>query len=171
MNSRRLPQLPAVGFALLVVLSPAAAHSQMMAGCRLVQGTLQCVPGLTADPQQQIQILDQQISNAEQQEGSIEQTIQGLEAIELRGKADEGALLTASLRGTLLKTVAPANYHWYQRSPGADRWVLIESASGPTFIPGAGNIGQSLMVVLTVSEADGVKRISSPPVGPVRPAK
>jgi hypothetical protein len=160
-----------VGFALLMVLSPAAAHSQMMAGCRLVQGSLQCVPGLTADPQQQIEILDQQISNTEQQEGAIEQTIQGLEAIELRGAADEGALLTASLRGALSNAVAPANYHWYQGSPGAGRWVLIESASGPTFIPGAGNVGQLLMVVLTVSEPDGVKRISSSPVGPIQPAK
>lgn len=171
MNDLQTPRFPAVGFALLMLLSPAAAHAQMMPGCRLVQGSLQCVPGLTADPQKQIQILDQEITSAEQQEGSIEQTIQGLEGIQLRGEAYEGAVLTAFLQGAMLNELAPLNYHWYQRSPGADSWVLIESASGSTFMPGNGNVGQSLMVVVTVREGDGVKRISSMPVGPIQQAK
>ncbi|SBO41798.1 conserved protein of unknown function [Cyanobium sp. NIES-981] len=79
--------------------------------------------------------------------------------------------MTAFLQGAMVSELAPLNYHWYQRAAGADSWVLIEAASGPTYKPGAGNIGQSLMVVVTVSEPDGVKRISSTPVGPIQPAK
>jgi hypothetical protein len=37
-------------------------------------------------------------------------------------------------------------------------------------VPGPQDVGQNLMVVLVVSEADGVKRVSSKPMGPVRRA-
>ncbi|MEO1002639.1 MAG: hypothetical protein AAFX65_05945 [Cyanobacteria bacterium J06638_7] len=171
MGLRHGSRVPAGGFALLIALSPAVAHAQMLTGCRLVQGSLQCVPGLTADPQTQIQILDQEISTAEQQEGAIEQTIEGIEGIELLGDAFAGAVLTASLQGTVLAAQDELNYHWYQRAEGSDSWVLIETASGSTFTPGPGTVGQWLIVVLTVSEANGVKRLSSPPVGPIQAAR
>jgi hypothetical protein len=40
-------------------LSPAATQAQgMLPGCRLENGSLQCVPGLTADPEKQINVLN-----------------------------------------------------------------------------------------------------------------
>ena len=46
------------------LLGPATAGwSQDMVGCQLVGASLQCIPGVTADPQQQIKIMRQEISN------------------------------------------------------------------------------------------------------------
>ncbi len=165
----RLLSTSALAVAALMLQAPATLNAQMLTGCRLVEGTLQCVPGLTTDPQRQIQILKQQISDTQQLAGSIEQTIEGLEGLQLRGEARAGSLLTASVEGALANPLVPSIYHWYQRAPGEARWVLIESATGSTFTPGEETIGQSIMVVLVVVEPDGVKRASSPPVGPVQP--
>ena len=63
----------------LVAAAPFGASAQgMLPGCRLENGSLQCVPGLTASPEQQIQVLDGQIDQGLQQEGHLEQTIEGL---------------------------------------------------------------------------------------------
>ncbi len=166
----RFPLLPAGLSLLLMGLIPSVGRAQMMEGCRLVGGTLQCVPGLTADPQQQIRVLQQGITDDLEIEGAVRQRIEGLQAMVLDGEAAEGALLTASLQGEGMEGPPPGAFHWYRRGPASQRWVLIETASGPTYAPGSEDVGQSLMVVLTVSEADGVKRVSSPPVGPVLPA-
>ena len=62
-----------------ISLFPAATQAQgMLPGCRLEDGSLQCVPGLTADPEKQINVLNQEISSDVQMEGQITQTIQGL---------------------------------------------------------------------------------------------
>ena len=58
-----------------ISLLPAATQAQgMLPGCRLEGGSLQCVPGLTADPQQQINVLNKEISTDVQAEGRIKQT-------------------------------------------------------------------------------------------------
>ena len=51
----------------------------VLVGCRL-GATLQCVPGLTMKPEQQIKVLEQQIAKDQQTEGAIRQTIEGLRA-------------------------------------------------------------------------------------------
>ena len=66
------------------------ATAQDLVGCQLVDGTLQCVPGLTASPQQQIKIMRKEISTDIQLEGAVQQQINGLDDIELvrREKTD-----------------------------------------------------------------------------------
>merc|ERR1719263_1083803 len=77
-------------------LFPVSTQAQgMLPGCRLENGSLQCVPGLTADPEQQINVLDKEISTDLQREGHITQTIQGLKQFILTGEATEGQLLRA----------------------------------------------------------------------------
>ena len=46
----------------------------VLVGCRL-GATLQCVPGLTMKPEQQIKVLKQQIASDQQTEGAIRQTL------------------------------------------------------------------------------------------------
>ena len=77
-----------------ISLLPATAQG-MLPGCRLENGSLQCVPGLTADPEKQINVLNKEISTDVQMEGRITQTIQGLKNFVLVGEArrQRGALL------------------------------------------------------------------------------
>jgi hypothetical protein len=158
--------LLAVGLALGGFAAPVWA--QDLVGCQLVGASLQCVPGLTADPQQQIRILDQQIQGDLQVEGAVEQRIEGLSRLELAGQAVEGALLRAKAIGSGSGLPSAKAYHWYRRSPGSSSWLLIPAVAGPTYVPRAEDVGQTLRVVLVVPQADGVKRVSSAPVGPVR---
>ena len=65
----------------------------MLPGCRLDNGSLQCVPGLTASPEKQIQVLDGQIQQGLQQEGHLQQAIKGLQRFVLVGKARELSLI------------------------------------------------------------------------------
>jgi hypothetical protein len=55
------------------------------------QADIQCVPGVSADPQQQIRALEQQLSDTLQQ-------IDGLRQLVLEGNAAVGGLLTATAR-------------------------------------------------------------------------
>jgi hypothetical protein len=158
--------LLAVGLALGGL--PAPGQAQDLVGCQLVGASLQCVPGLTADPQQQIRILEGQIQGDLQLEGAVEQRIEGLRRIELAGQATEGALLRAKAIGSGAGLPPAMAYHWYRHAPGSASWVLIPAAAGPTYVPREEDVGQMLRVVMVVSQADGVKRLISVPVGPVR---
>ena len=80
-----------------------------MVGCQLVGASLQCVPGVTADPQQQIEIMRQEISNDIQLEGAVQQQINGLEQLVLNGKAAVGQLLVATAQFDAAIAVPQAN--------------------------------------------------------------
>ena len=147
-----------------------AAWSQDLVGCQLVGASLQCVPGVTADPQQQIKIMRQEISNDIQLEGAVQQQINGLQQLVLNGKAEAGQLLVATAQLDAAMAVPQANYHWYRLAPGQRSWVLIESAQGTTYVPAAIDIGQQVMVVAVVNQNGTVKRVSSAPIGPIRAA-
>ena len=143
-----------------------ASAQGMLPGCRLENGSLQCVPGLTASPEKQIQVLDGQIDQGLQQEGRLEQTIEGLKRFVLVGEAREGALLTAelSLQGADVDVV---EIHWYRRS-GQGNWRLVESGSGRRYRIGPQDQEDQLMAVLVVRGRDGnIQRISSNVIGPI----
>jgi lipoprotein-anchoring transpeptidase ErfK/SrfK len=146
-----------------------SAMAQDLVGCQLVDGTLQCIPGVTESPQQQIQQLDQQISTTIQQEAAVQQRIDGLQKLVLSGNAAVGQLLTAAAQINAQAALPQANYHWYRLKPGTRSWVLIEGANGTTYVPGTLDVGQNLMVVVVVNQNGQVKRVASTPVGPVQP--
>lgn len=151
----------------LIGARPAAA--QDLVGCQLVDGSLQCVPGLTASPQQQIQIMRRQISTDIQLEGAVQQQINGLQSLVLRGQAVEGGLLAATAAAEALAALPAPAYHWYRLTPGQARWQLIQGANGPTYAPTAADVGQQILVVVVVSQADGrVQRVSSAATPPVQ---
>ena len=148
--------------ALIMAPVPRSA-AQELVGCQLVDGGLQCVPGLTASPQQQIQILNQQINSTQQLEGAMEQRIAGLQTLLLQGQAVEGGLLAASGAAAALAALPASAFHWYRLNPGQSRWQLIPGASGPTYSITAADVGQSILVVVVVPQADGrVQRLASP---------
>lgn len=147
----------------LIVAATSRSAAQDLVGCQLVDGGLQCVPGLTASPQQQIQILEQQINNTQQLEGAIQQRIAGLQSLLLQGQAVEGGLLAASGSAAALAALPASSFHWYRLNPGQSRWQLIPGASGPTYSITAADVGQSILVVVVVPQADGrVQRLASP---------
>ena len=151
------------------LLGPATAGwSQDMVGCQLVGASLQCIPGVTADPQQQIKIMRQEISNDIQLEGAVQQQISGLQQLVLKGKAAVGQLLVATAQLDASMAVPQANYHWCRLAPGQRSWVLIESAQDTTYVPAAIDIGQQVMVVAVVNQNGTVKRVSSVAIGPIR---
>jgi len=82
---RPLARLSSRGVATLVggLIAACGAKSGLLAqtmvqGCQLVNGSLQCVPGITADPQQQIRDLRQEIGADQALEVAVEQQISGL---------------------------------------------------------------------------------------------
>jgi len=145
------------------------ARAQDLVGCQLVDGTLQCVPGVTESPQQQIQQLQQQISTDIQLEGAVQQRIDGLQKLVVSGNAAVGQLLTAAAQINAQVAIPQANYHWYRLKPGNRSWVLIEGANGTTYVPGSLDVGNNLMVVVVVNQNGQVKKVASTPVGPVQP--
>ena len=151
-----------------ISLLPAATQAQgMLPGCRLEGGSLQCVPGLTADPEQQINVLNQEVSKDIQTEGRITQTIQGLKEFVLIGEAKEGQLLKAKfdLQREQIKSV---DIHWYQRQ-GDGHWKLVSDRSEETFRISQADRGGKVMAVMVVETSDGaVKRVSSNVIGPIQ---
>lgn len=151
-----------------ISLLPAATQAQgMLPGCRLEGGSLQCVPGLTADPQQQIHVLNKEISTDVQAEGRIKQTIQGLKQFVLIGEAREGQLIKTKfdLQGEQIKTV---HIHWYQRQ-GDGHWKLVSDRSEETYQISQDDQGSQIMAVMVVATSDGeVQRVSSNVIGPIR---
>ena len=164
-RSRALPLLLALALPLVI---PPAGRSQDLVGCQLVEGTLQCVPGLTADPQQQIRILEGQINRDQAMEGAVEQGIAGLRQLVLRGEAREGKVLQASLDADALAGLPASAYHWYRRPPGRMAWELISTASGPSYTLAAADVSYQVMVVVAVPSDGGSQRSASAPMGPVQ---
>ena len=154
---------------LLVLMAglPVGMSAQgLLPGCRLENGSLQCVPGLTASPQKQIQVLDGQINRDVQTEGHIEQAIEGLKRFELIGQAREGRLIKAELmlQGGGFEEV---HIHWYRRN-NQGNWQLVKTASESSYRVKPSDRGNQLMAVLVVKNSDGkVQRISSNVLGPV----
>jgi hypothetical protein len=125
------------------------------------------VPGITADPQQQIRILDGQIRADQGLEGAVEQRISGLRQLLLQGQARQGQLLQASLEADDLAGLPASAFHWYRRPSRASTWLLIDAASGPTYRLGVADVGQQVMVVLALPAAGGSQRSASAAIGPV----
>ena len=156
----------ALPLGLLLLTGPGAGFkAQDLVGCQLVQGTLQCVPGITADPQQQIQLLRQEIAGDQRIEGAVEQRIAGLNQLLLQGEARQGALLQATADG--LAALPPSAFHWYRLAPGRRHWQLIEGASGPSYALTPADVAYEVMVVVAVPTSGGSQRSVSPAVGPV----
>ncbi len=145
----------------------APVRAQDLVGCQLIDGTLQCVPGITADPQQQIRILEGTIAADQKLEGAIEQGIAGLQQLELQGEASEGKLLRAVITADALASLPPSAFHWYRRTPQDSRWLLIGGASGSTYRLQAADTNARVMVVVAVPGAGGSQRAASAPIGPV----
>ncbi len=151
-----------------ISLSPAATRAQgMLPGCRLENGSLQCVPGLTAAPEKQINVLNQEISTDVQLEGKITQTIRGLRKFVLVGEAKEGQILRAKfdLQADQIDSV---HIHWYQRQ-GDGHWKLVSDISEETYQITKDDRGRKVMAVMVVETSDGqVKRVSSNVIGPIQ---
>jgi hypothetical protein len=170
----RTPQ-PCLGAALALALAlgnQAGLRAQDLVGCQLVGGTLQCVPGLDASPQQQIRVLRGEIAADQQLEGAVEQRIEGLQQLVLEGQAQVGSLLQASLQGEAAATLAAMGpelgYHWYRLAPGRSRWERIPEAQGASYTLTSNDIAYEVMVVVVRSEGGTTQRVASAPVGPVR---
>lgn len=153
---------------LLLALPLPLQAQDMLDGCQLVDGTLQCVPGVTADPQQQIRDLNQQISTDQKLETAVEQQISGLQQLVLQGQAAEGNLLQATLSADALAGLPPSAFHWYRLPAGTSRWLVIQGATGPSYVLSQQDVNARVMVVVAVPSATGSQRQASPPVGPVR---
>jgi hypothetical protein len=157
---------------LLALLLPLPLQAQVMVdGCQLVDGSLQCVPGVTADPQQQIRDLNQQISADQQLETAVQQQINGLQQLVLQGQAAEGSLLQATLTADALAGLPPSAFHWYRLPAGKSRWLLIQGASGPTYVLNEQDVNARVMLVVAVPSGSGSQRQASAPVGPVNAAR
>ncbi|MEB3234020.1 MAG: hypothetical protein VKM98_01205 [Cyanobacteriota bacterium] len=173
-NTSRRVALPALLLcaALGAGASGSALQAQtMLTGCQLVGGTLQCVPGVTADPQQQIRDLRQTIAADQQLENAVEQQISGLQQLVLIGELTQGSLLIANLGAGLgqdpLINLPPGAFHWYRLPAGASNWVLINGATGPNYRLQSADVGAQLMVVIAVPAASGSQRQASAAVGPI----
>ncbi len=153
------------GSLLLSTTSPVRGQG-MLPGCRLENGSLQCVPGLTTTPQQQIQVLDGEITNDQQTEGRIVEAIKGLQRFAVVGEAKQKALLRAVLELDD-STIETVTIHWYRR-PANGHWQLIDSASERTYTINSNDAGSSVMAVLTVTTNQGkVLKTNSNAVGPI----
>ncbi len=159
----------ALPLTLLLVTGPGVPglKAQDLVGCQLVQGTIQCVPGITADPQQQIRLLRQEISGDQRIEGAVEQRIAGLNQLLLQGEARQGALLQATAMGDGLAALPPTAFHWYRLAPGRSNWQLIQGASGPTYALTTADVAYQVMVVVAIPTSSGSQRSVSQVVGPV----
>ena len=166
---RRSPSLrAALPLGLLLLMGPGAGlKAQDLVGCQLVQGTLQCVPGITADPQQQIRLLRQEIAGDQQIEGAAEQRIAGLNQLLLQGEARQGALLQATATAEVLAALPASAFHWYRLAPGRLHWQLIQWASGPTYGLTVEDVAYQVMLVVAVPSSGGSQRSASQVVGPV----
>ncbi len=162
-----LPLLLALGIPLT---QPLPGRSQDLVGCQLLGGTLQCVPGVSADPQQQIRILEGEIRRDQALEGAVEQGISGLRQLVLQGQAREGQLLQARVDADALAGLPPSAYHWYRLAPGRMAWELIAAAAGPTYRLQPGDVAYQVMVVVAVPTDAGSQRSASAPLGPVQAA-
>jgi len=158
-------------FAGSLLPSTGAIAQGMLPGCQLIDGSLQCVPGLRADPEQQIRILRQEITADQAQETVVGQEQKAVSQILLAGPAVVGAVLTASVAAAQPQAAnAPVlGYHWYRLAPGQQSWQLIPEAQGSSYRLTPGDADQQVMVVSVSGIGSSILRVSSTPVGPVTP--
>ncbi|MCP9872724.1 hypothetical protein [Synechococcus sp. Cruz CV-v-12] len=146
------------------IVSPRAALTQgMLPGCQLVDGSLQCVPGLSADPEQQIQILRKEISLDQSLESAIGQDRGRLEQVLISGQAEVGAILRATVAGP-----GEGLFHWYRLAPTQQSWQLIPEAKGSTYLVSVTDVGNQVMVVSVTGSSGTTRRTSSIPIGPIK---
>lgn len=171
---------PALGLLTSAVIPllglPMPARSQgMLSGCQLIDGSLQCVPGVKADPEQQIKILRQEIGADQALEGAVGQDIEAIQQVLLQGPALVGAALTVSLLDeepgeapTQADGSLDPVFHWYRLSPGQQSWKLIPEARGATYLLTTEDLNQQVMVVFVVESGQTVRRTNSKPLGPIQ---
>lgn len=146
------------------------ARAQDLVGCQIVDGLLSCVPGVSPQPEAQIKALRSEIATDIQLQGAVQQQINGLNQLVLAGQSVEGQVLAASINADLLASLPPSAFHWYGRKTGSSSWILIQGASGPTYVLRASDISSQVMVVVAQPSSTGSQRQASPAVGPIQPA-
>jgi hypothetical protein len=164
-----VPLLPLLlGVGCLAASGPLQA--QDLVGCSLLDGQLSCMPGVPADPQAQIRALRQAIAADLARSSAVQQQIDGLQTLMLAGEARQGSLLVASLAADALAGLPPESFHWYRLRPGAEHWVWIDTARGPSYQLTAADVNSSLMLVVVRTTGGTVSRQATAPVGPIAPA-
>ena len=137
-------------------------------GCQLIGGQLECVPGMDhLKPQQQINVLKQQIDATNQQASELQAAIESLGELELAGEAIAGELIEARWLAANPGGPQPTLIHWYQQ--GDSGWLLIPGAVGNSYTAQPSDVGLELMAVAIVITPEGHRRVASAPLGPVRP--
>ena len=137
-------------------------------GCQLIGGQLECVPGMDhLKPQQQINVLKQQIDATNQQASELQEAIKSLGELELAGEAIAGELIEARWLAANPGDPQPALIHWYRQ--GTSGWLLIPGAVGGSYTAQSSDVGLELMAVAIVTTPEGHRRVASAPLGPVRP--
>ena len=138
----------------------------VLVGCRL-GATLQCVPGLTMKPEQQIKVLEQQIATDQQTEGAIHQTIEGLREFELSGRTSVGSVLKASLAFNP-DAFEAVQVHWYRRLPEASGWQLVGQVDESSYRLTSEDLGSTVMAVVAMQpNGKEVVRHQSNVLGPI----
>ena len=137
-------------------------------GCQLIGGQLECVPGMDhLKPQQQINVLKQQIDATNQQATELQAAIESLGELELAGEAIAGELIEARWLAANPGGPQPTLIHWYRQ--GEQGWLLIPGAVGNGYTAQPSDVGLELMAVAIVITPEGHRRVASTPLGPVRP--
>ena len=137
-------------------------------GCQLIGGQLECVPGMDhLKPQQQINVLKQQIDATNQQATELQAAIESLGELELAGEAIAGELIEARWLAVNPGGPQPTLIHWYRQ--GESGWLLIPGAVGNSYTAQPSDVGLELMAVAIVITPEGHRRVASTPLGPVRP--
>ena len=138
----------------------------VLVGCRL-GATLQCVPGLTMKPEQQIKVLKQQIATDQQTEGAIRQTIEGLREFELSGRTSVGSVLKASLDFNP-DAFEAVQVHWYRRLPGESDWQLVGKVDLRSYQLTSDDLGTTVIAVVAMQpNGKEVIRHQSNMLGPI----
>ena len=137
-------------------------------GCQLIGGQLECVPGMDhLKPQQQINVLKQQIDATSQRASELQAAIKSLGELELAGEAIAGELIEARWLAANPGGPQPTLIHWYRQ--GEQGWLLIPGAVGSSYSAQPRDVGLELMAVAIVITPEGNRRVASAPLGPVRP--
>ena len=137
-------------------------------GCQLIGGQLECVPGMDhLKPQQQINVLKQQIDATNQRATELQAAIESLGELELAGEAIAGELIEARWLAANPGGPQPTLVHWYRQ--GEQGWLLIPGAVGNSYTAEPSDVGLELMAVAIVITPEGHRRVASTPLGPVRP--
>ena len=101
-------------------------------GCQLIGGQLECVPGMDhLKPQQQINVLKQQIDATSQRATELQAAVQSLGEPELAGEAIAGELIEARWLAANPGGPQPTLIHWYRQ--GESGWLLIPGAVGSSY--------------------------------------